>query len=402
MTVIRDVEKIDALLARGVEEVYPRCEMIRESLLSGKRLRLYVGVDPTAPFLHIGHAMQFRKLRQFQELGHEVIMLIGSFTGMIGDPTDKEATRKQLTHKQVLENAATYKKQVAKFIAFSGKNSAKILFNHKWLAKLTLTEVVELASHFTVQQMLERDMFERRIQEAKPIFLHEFLYPLMQGYDSVAMDVDVEIGGSDQTFNMLAGRTLMKAMKGKEKMVLTLKLLTNDGGKKMSKSEGGFIALTDSPENMYGKIMAMADGAMMSYFELATDVPMEEIEGMKIQLERGMNPRDIKARLANTVVTLHHSSREAQLAEEHFNSLFRDHDIPENMEVMRVSKPISIVDVLVKSGLTSSKNEARRLLEQGAIKIDGVVVSEIESMIIGTDKGIVLQRGKRHFARLIS
>ncbi|RMD52055.1 tyrosine--tRNA ligase, partial [Candidatus Parcubacteria bacterium] len=246
-------EKINAILTRGVEQIYPAPDVLAELLRSGKKMRIYVGVDPTGKHLHIGHALQLRKLRQFQELGHEVILLIGSFTGMIGDPTDKTAVRNQLTKKQVLENAATYKKQAAKILSFSGKNPAKLMFNHKWLAKMTFAEVVELASKFTVQQMLERDMFEKRIKEGKPVYLHEFLYPLMQGYDSVAMKVDLEIGGSDQTFNMLAGRTLMKVMGQKEKLVMTLKLLTNDEGKKMSKSEGGFIALDDDAEEMFGK-----------------------------------------------------------------------------------------------------------------------------------------------------
>lgn len=396
-----DEEKIKELMTRGVEQIYPRPEMLEARLRSGKKMRLYVGVDPTGKHLHIGHAMQFRKLRQFQDLGHEVILLIGSFTGMIGDPTDKDAARNQLTRKQVLENAVTYKKQASKILNFSGRNSVKIMFNDKWLGKLSFADVVDIASNFTVQQMSERDMFESRIKEGKPVYLHEFLYPLMQGYDSVAMDIDLEIGGSDQTFNMLAGRTLMKAMKQKEKMVLTLKLLTNDEGKKMSKSEGGFIALDDAPEEMYGKLMAMDDSMILPYFELATDVPMEEIEGMKIQLDQGMNPRDLKMRLGRTIVEMYHSKDAAEKAEEHFKTVFQDHQAPEDIREFSVAFEKSLVDVLVDSGLTSSKTEARRLIEQKAIKIDGVAVSSPDTMIVGSHEGVVLQRGKRQFVRII-
>ena len=402
MTINTDKEKIKKLLTRGVEQIYPRAEFLQELLQNGRRLRLYHGLDPTAPFLHIGHALQLRKLREFQELGHEVILLIGSFTGMIGDPTDKGSARAQLTRKQVLENAATYKKQASKFLSFSGKNAARIMFNHKWLAKLTLEDVVDLASHFTVQQMLERDMFDRRLQEGKPIYLHEFLYPLMQGYDSVAMNVDLEIGGSDQTFNMLAGRTLMKAVKGKEKAVLTLKLITNDEGKKMSKSEGGFIALSDSAEDIYGKIMAMADSMILPYFELATDVTLEEIEGMKIQLENGVNPRDLKTRLAATVVAMCHSEEKAQKAAEHFELVFRQHAVPTDVLVHSISGSLNIIDLLLETDLVSSKNEARRLIEQGAIKFGGEVVGSATMNVKGTKDGVILQRGKRQFVRIIS
>lgn len=394
-------EKIDQLLTRGVEQVYPSREVLEEKLKSGDKLRLYFGMDPTAAHLHIGHAVGMRKMREFQDLGHEVILLIGSFTAMIGDPTDKSAARTQLTQKEVLANAATYKKQAAKILNFSGKNPAKLMFNHKWLGKMSFQDVIELASHFTVQQMSERDMFERRIREGKPVYLHEFLYPLMQGYDSVAMDVDLEIGGSDQTFNMLAGRTLMKAMKGKEKFVVTTRLLTNDEGKKMSKSEGGFIAMTDSPEDMYGKIMAMADSMIISYFEIATDVSMDEIEGMKVQLEKGVNPRDLKAKLAHTIVEQFIGAEEADQAAEHFEKVFKQHEIPMDIEEYTIATPQNIVDVLVKTGLTSSKSEARRMIDQGAIKIDQVAVTSLDTEVAGTEDGVVLQRGKRQFIKLV-
>jgi tyrosyl-tRNA synthetase len=327
-------------------------------------------------------------------------MLIGSFTGMIGDPTDKSAARQKLTRKQVLENASTYKKQASKILSFTGKNPAKIMFNHKWLGKLSFEDIVDLASNFTVQQMLERDMFERRMQEGKPIYLHEFFYPLMQGYDSVAMDVDLEVGGSDQTFNMLAGRTLMKAINGKEKIVMALKLITNDEGKKMSKSEGGFVALNDAPEEMFGKIMAMDDSVIIPYFELATNVSIEEIAGKKIQMEQGVNPRDIKSELAHEIVSLFHNARLADIASEHFKNVFQKHETPDDMKDIKIINEESIVDVLVRSGLVSSKNEARRMIEQKAIKIDGKVVDNINFIIDAASVGKVLQRGKRYFVKI--
>ncbi|MFA6131016.1 MAG: tyrosine--tRNA ligase [Patescibacteria group bacterium] len=394
----QEQELIEKLLTRGVHAIYPTEEMLRKQLESGKRLRFYLGIDPTSPHLHIGHAIGLRKLRLFQELGHEVILLLGSFTAMIGDPTDKLAARTQLTQKQVLENAATYKKQASKILRFTGKNPAKIMFNHKWLARLDFAEVIDLASHFTVQQMLERDMFEKRITDEKPIYLHEFFYPLMQGYDSVAMDVDGEIGGSDQMFNMLAGRDLLKEMKGKEKVVLTMKLLTNAEGEKMSKSAGGFIALDEEPQEMYGKIMSMDDSMIIPYFELATDRSLEEIEGMKVQMTQGVNPRDVKMQLAGEIVTIFHGKEAAEGAEEAFKNLFQQHEQPDVIEEFSLTLPMNIIDALVETRLATSRSEAKRLLSQQAIKMDGTVVGD-ETMTIET-YGVVLQRGKRQFAKL--
>ncbi len=382
------------VLLRGVDAVYPTAEKLNETLASGKKLRVYLGIDPTGEKLHLGHAIGLRKLRAFQELGHEVILLVGSFTAMIGDPTDKSATRVQLTREQVLANAKTYKKQASKFLRFTGENAAKFMFNDKWLAKLSFGDVVDLASNFTVQQMSERDMFAKRISEGKPVYLHEFLYPLMQGYDSVAMDVDLEIGGSDQIFNMLAGRTLMSRLKQKEKFVLATRLLTNDEGKKMSKSEGGFIALTDSPEEMYGKVMAMHDSMITSYFEIATDVPLTDIELIRTELKEGANPRDVKARLAREVVKLYAGERFVRKAEKHFETVFRSKELPTEMKEIKAEG--TIIDVLVSNGMATSRTNARQLLEQGAVKIDGNVVKEDGPAISG-----VLQKGKREFLRLI-
>lgn len=400
MTVITDKEKIGAVLTRGVEAVLPTREKLAEHLASGARLRLYCGFDPTAPFLHLGHAIQLRKLRQFQDLGHEVICLFGTFTAMIGDPTDKLAARKQLTRDEVMANAKNWKKYFRKFLRFTGENKAVMMYNHKWLGKMTFEDVVKLASNFTVQQMLERDMFAKRMAEQKPIHVHEFMYPLMQGYDSVAMDVDIEVGGNDQTFNMLAGRTLQRTLKNREKSVVALKLLTNDEGKKMSKSEGGFIAIDDSPEDMYGKIMAMADSVIVPYFEVVTDVPMEEIAKMREQLASGANPRDIKMKLAKTVVGMFHNAAAAKRAEKHFVRVFQKGDVPDAMEEFALTTPMPLVDVLVAAKLAESKGEARRLVEQGGVSLDDVKLTDaFRTMTPGTTG--VLRRGKRQFVRLI-
>lgn len=381
--------------------VYPNKDAMREALASGRRLRIYVGVDPTAPNLHIGHALQMKKLREFQDLGHEVILLLGSFTAMIGDPTDKMAARKQLTAEEVMANAKSYKKQASKILSFKGENPVKLMFNHKWLSKMSFKDVIALASHFTVQQMSERDMFEKRLQEGKPVYLHEFMYPLMQGYDSVAMEVDAELGGSDQTFNMLAGRTLMREMKNKEKFVLALKLLTNDEGKKMSKSEGGFIAITDKPEEMYGKLMSMADSMILPYFEIMTEVPREEIEGMKLQMSAGTNPRDLKMKLAAEVVTMFHGKAAAKRAAKHFSSVFQQKEKPEEMGEFQVTTAMNILDVLVATQLVTSRSEGKQLIAGGGVKVDDVTVSDINLSIDPEKLPAVLQKGKRHFVRLI-
>src|SRR4030043_655259 len=279
--IITASNKIKEVLEKGVEKIYPSKEALEKTLKSGKRIRLYCGFDPTSPKLHIGNAIQLRKLAQFQNLGHEVIFLIGDFTGMIGDPTDKSAARKKITRKEILKNAKNYKNLASKILRFSGKNPAKIMYNSEWNDKLTFIELIELASNFTVQQIIIRDMFQERIKKDKPIYLHEFFYPLAQAYDSVAMDVDLEIGGNDQTFNMLCGRQLMKALKNKEKFVLTTKLLNDPSGKKMGKTEGNIINLDEKPNEMYGKIMSWPDSLIFPGFELCTDLSIEEVNQIK-------------------------------------------------------------------------------------------------------------------------
>src|SRR3989339_595658 len=399
MNVSTDQKKIEELLTRGVEKIFPSREFLEARLKEGEQLSLYLGIDPTGPDLHIGHSIQLRKLRQFQDLGHKVILLIGDFTGMIGDPTDKSATRVRLTREQVLKNAERYKEQAGKILDFGGKNPVELKYNSKWLAKLSLVEVAELAAHFTVPQILARDMFKQRTKDGKDIYLHEFLYPLMQGYDSVAMDVDGEVGGNDQTFNMLAGRDLMKAMKGKEKFVIADKLLADPTGRKMGKSEGNMITLADSSDEMFGKVMSWTDGMIVGGFEILT---MEDYRAVQTELDGGVNPRELKARLARTIVTQYFDEAEAMAASERFDQLFQKKEVPDEILEHRISGPMSIVDVLVASGLAKSKTDARRLIEGGGVKVDEVVVQDPEQMLESTKGGIVIQKGKRHFVRIVS
>jgi len=400
MKTVTDQDHIDAFLTRGVENVFPSREFVEARLKEGNPMTMYLGIDPTGPTLHLGHAIILRKLRAWQDLGHKVILLIGDFTGMIGDPTDKSAARKRLTHDQVIANAAKYKEQASRFIRFDGANAAELKYNNDWLGKMSFHDVVEVAAHFTVQQMLERDMFERRIEEQKPIHLHEFLYPLMQGYDSVAMDVNGEIGGNDQTFNMLAGRTLLKEMKGKEKFVIAMKLLVDPTGKKMGKSEGNMITLEDSAQDMFGKVMSWGDGMIVGGFELLTDVPAEEVTAISKSLIRDeVNPRDVKARLAREVVAAFYGADEAQKASEGFDALFQKHEKPTEIPELAVEgEAIGLIDALVAAKMVASKGEARRQIEQGGVKVDDEVVKDITATV---SSGSVIQKGKRHFVRLV-
>ncbi|MDD4271612.1 MAG: tyrosine--tRNA ligase [Patescibacteria group bacterium] len=402
MKIITDKNKIDEALGRGVENIYPNREALERVLLSGKRIRLYCGFDPSAPALHIGNAISLMKLGQFQELGHEIIFLIGDFTGMIGDPTDKTAARKKLTRKEVLANAKNYKKQAGAYLKFSGVNPAKIMYNGKWLDKLSFKDLIEITSNFTAQQMFARDMFQERIKAAKPIYLHEFLYPVAQAYDSVAMDVDLEIGGNDQTFNMLCGRDLMKAMKNKEKFVLTMKLLVDASGKKMGKTEGNIVNLDETPENMYGQVMSWPDGVIEAGLELCTNLPSAEVKAMAGEIKQGKNPRDIKMRLAYEITKINQGEKKAKAAEEHFVKTVQKKEVPE--EIVNYNLPIAdwkLADLLVEVKLAASKGEARRLIEQGGVKVDGNVIKDINKEIKITKGGVLLQKGKRGFVKVI-
>jgi len=396
--IITDEKLVEALLSRGVENVYPDKESLKKVLLSGKKIRLYCGFDPTAASLHVGNAINIRKLAKFQDLGHEVIFLIGDFTALIGDPTDKLAARKKLTPAEVAKNCQGWKKQAEHLINFKGTNPAKLMYNSKWNAKLKFEDILNLAANFTVQQLLERDMFAKRMAESKPVYLNEFIYPLVQGYDSVAMDVDLEIGGNDQTYNMLAGRDLMKALKNKEKFVLTQKLLTDPTGKKMGKTEGNMINLTDSAEDMFGKVMAWTDPMIKIGFEILTDVPLAEIDKMVDAMAKGANPRDFKLNLAYEVVKIYKNDKTAEEAKANFIKVFSQGERPEEVKSFKV-KSIRLVDILVETGLAASNSEAKRLIEQKGVKIDDQVASDLNMVL---DQGEhMIQKGKRFFVKVI-
>jgi len=392
-------QKIDEVLTRGVENVYPTKTDLEKVMLSGKKLKIYNGIDPTGK-LHIGHGVVLNKMRQLQDLGHEIIILFGDFTAQIGDPTGKDSARKPLTHQQVTNNAKHYKEQIGKILDLN-KSDVRFVRNEEWTNKLKPVDMLELASHFTVARLLERDMFQERIKAGRDIHLHEFLYPIFQAYDAVTLDVDMQVGGSDQTFNMLAGRTLMRKMKDKEKFVLTTKLLADPTGKKMGKSEGNMINLDDQPQEMYGKIMSWPDGMIMPAFEIVTNVPWLEVKVIEKDFAAGKNPKILKMLLAYKVVEMYHGSQSAIAAEEHFRQVFEQGLNPDQIPEFRV-KSRNIIEVLLATKLAASKSEARRLLNEGGIRVDQKVVKDMALEIPAPDAdGVVIQKGKRHFAKII-
>lgn len=402
--IITDEKIIDDVLARGVENIYPDKESLRKLLRFGKRIRLYCGFDPTASTLHIGNGIQIRKMAKFLELGHEVIFLFGDFTAQIGDP-DKLSVRKQLSHKQIMDNLKGWKKQMKNIIDI---NKVEFKFNAKWLSRLDFEDLIGIAKHFTVQQMMDRDMFKERIKIDRPIYLHEFFYPLMQAYDSVAMDVDMELGGNDQTFNMLAGRTLLKAMKNKEKIVLTTKLLSDPTGVKMGKTEGNMITLEDSPEDIFGKVMSWTDGMIIPAFEILTDVAMQEVEEIDGQIRSGANPRDAKIKLAYEVVKVYLGEEAAKKAEENFRRVFQDKEKPLEIQEVKISidkfngGKIGVLDLFVLAGLAQSNSEMRRLIKEGAIRVDDKLVEKEDLMVEISPEGLLLQKGKKMFVRAVT
>lgn len=397
--IVTDEKKIDDVLSRGVENVFPNKEFLKSRLMKGEKMTFYYGIDPTGPTIHLGHAIPIKKLGGLQKLGHQIIFLIGDFTAMIGDPTDKTAARKKLTREQVLLNCEKYKEQASKFISFSGSNKALIKYNSEWLGKMNFAEVLELSSNFTVDQMLKRDMFARRTEEGKPIYLHEFMYPLMQGYDSVAMDVDGEIGGNDQTFNMLAGRDLIKTLKNKEKFVIAVKLLTDSDGKKMGKTEGNMVSLDQTPEDMFGKIMSWSDGLIIPGFEIVTDIPISEIESIKATLSSGANPKEYKIKLAKEIVTMIHGSDAAEKALQAFENTFKKGEVPEDIMEITAQHGSSIRDLLVQSKLISSNGDWRRLVEGNGVSVVGTE-EIITDQFIKAEKDMVLRIGKKRFVKI--
>lgn len=390
MKVITDKNKIHKLLNNGVENIFVK-ETLEKKLFSGKRLKVYLGIDPTGPTLHMGHAIPLLKLKEFQELGHQVILLMGDFTAMIGDPTDKTSTRKQLTKKEVLFNLKKYKKQASKFLKFDGKNKALFKFNSKWLSKMNFEQVLNLASKTTIDQMLKRDMFVKRREEGKPIFGHEFFYPLMQGYDSVAMDIDVEVGGNDQTFNMLIGRDLVSEVLKKDKSVIAMKLLEDNTGKKMGKTEGNMVSFDDSSEIMFGKVMSWNDSLIDIGFELCTFLD-------KNQIFKTENPKDQKMQLAFEIVKIYHGEKKALNAKEDWISKFEKKEIPEDL--IEIKGEGLLIDLLLENKLVNSKNQARRLFEEGAIfhLISKEKITDFKYEVRKNDK---LKIGKKTFIEII-
>jgi tyrosyl-tRNA synthetase len=402
MKIDTNPEKIEEILNRSVQNILPTKDAFKKALLSGKKLKIYVGADATGTKLHIGHATNFMILERLRQLGHEVIILFGDFTAMIGDPSGKDTARKSLTKKDVNKNLKTWKSQVSKLVKIGGgNNGAKIVTNSTWLSKMNFADVVKLASNFTVQQMLERDMFQKRMEEQKPIFLQEFLYPLMQGYDSVALDVDVEVGGNDQTFNMLVGRTLQKNTRNKEKFVISTTLLINPktGKKLMNKSEGFIIGLDDEYHDMFGKCMSLPDEAIISVFTDCTYVSMNEIEEIKKQLTNGMNPRDAKLRLGKEIVKIYYNQEKADRAEKDFIETFKKGGLPENIEEIKTENGKSLIDLLVENKIVSSKTDFRRLVAENAVSnaVNGEKVTDANLKI---HSEITLKIGKKRFVKI--
>jgi len=401
-----DKKLIAEVLERGVEKVYPVKNELEKKLLTGKVLRIYCGFDPSASSLHIGNAIALAKLAQFQNLGHKIIFLIGGFTGMIGDPTDKGAARKQLSREEVMANATNFQKQAEAYINFSGDNPAELRYNNEWHDKLSFKDLIELSSNFTVQQMIQRDMFKKRLEEEKPIFLHEFLYPLAQAYDSIVLDVDVEVGGNDQMFNMMCGRDLLKSLKNKDKNVLTMKLLTDNEGKKMGKSEGNIVMLDENAQDMYGKVMSWADGVLDSAFELCTKLPWEEVKAISQSLaKQKLSPRDAKMRLAWEITAINHGKSEADFAQENFIKTVQNKEVPDDIEVREIKAgEYKLIDLVSSLGLSSSRGEAKRVIEQGGVKVgptNGLTAITDTQAEIKVVSNLIVQRGKRQFVKLI-
>jgi len=403
-----DIKEELSIIKRGTEEIISEEELIKKiekSRKEKKPLRVKQGFDPNAPDIHLGHTVGLRKMRQFQDLGHEIYFLIGDFTGRIGDPSGRSVARKQLTEEEVNKNAETYKKQVYKIL---NPEKTKIVFNSNWLGKLSFSEVLKLCSKYTVARMLERDDFATRYKEEKPIGIHEFLYPLMQGYDSVALQADIELGGTDQKFNLLVGRNIQREYNQEPQIIITLPLLEGtDGIEKMSKSLGNYIGINELPQIMYGKVMSIPDRLMIRYFELVTDVSLNEINQIKISLENdNLHPQDVKKKLAREIVKLYHGQNAALIAEEEFEKVFNKKLYPEEMKELVLKKDnlkegkIWLIKLIALSGLVNSKSEARRLIEQGGVKINGEKVDD-PNLDLTVKKGMVIKIGKLNFVKLV-
>jgi tyrosyl-tRNA synthetase len=395
----QSVDKQMEIIQRGADEILVEKELIAK-LKEGRPLKIKAGFDPTAPDLHLGHTVLINKLRQFQDLGHEVFFLIGDFTGMIGDPTGKTATRPPLTQEDVERNSETYQQQIFKIL---DKEKTQVVFNSQWMSKVSSADMIKLAASSTVARMLERDDFSKRYKSGQSIAIHEFLYPLIQGYDSVAMQADVELGGTDQKFNLLMGRQLQEQHGQKPQCVLTMPILEGlDGVQKMSKSLNNYIGIADEPKDMFGKVMSISDDLMWRYFELLSFRPMSEIEGFKQEMEAGKNPRDIKFLLAEEIIARFHSEAEATAAREGFIAQFAKNRIPDDIPELAFDAPeggYPIANLLKDAGLCGSTSDAMRMIQQGAARIDGEKVAD-KSVKIQPGTEAVFQVGKRKFAKV--
>lgn len=391
----QSIETILAELKRGVEDIYSEADLI-EKLKENRPLRVKLGADPTAPDIHLGHTVVLNKLRQFQNFGHEVIFLIGDFTATVGDPSGKNATRPSLSREDVLRNAETYKEQIFKIL---DPQKTRIVFNSDWLGELGTVGMIRLASNYTVARMLERDDFKKRFANQQSIAIHEFIYPLLQGHDSVALEADVELGGTDQTFNLLIGRELQKSAGQKPQVAMTLPLLVGlDGEKKMSKSLGNYIGVTEAPSEMFGKIMSISDELMWDWYNLLSFRPLTEIAQLKAEVEAGKNPRDVKILLAKEIIARFHNEEAANAAEQEFINRFQKGAMPDEMPEFTFEGEIGLATLLKEAGLVPSTSEAIRSAQQGGVKIDGEKVDEVRQ---NAQKGtFVYQVGKRKFARV--
>lgn len=393
------VDEALAIIRRGTEEILIEDELI-EKLKSGQSLRVKAGFDPTAPDLHLGHTVLLNKMRQLQDLGHDIMFLIGDFTGMIGDPSGKNETRPPLTREQVQENALTYKNQVFKVL---DPQKTKIMFNSEWLDKLTPVDLIKLAATHTVARMLERDDFHKRFTSGHSIAIHEFLYPLLMGYDSVAMKADIELGGTDQKFNLLMGRELQKHFGQKPQTIITMPLLVGlDGVKKMSKSLGNYIGINEPADQIFGKVMSLSDETMWLYFELLSFRSMTEIDGLRQEVANGMNPRDVKFLLGEELVARFHNEVQAKSAKEAFISQFQKGQMPDDMPEVQLevgAAGVMIHALIKQAGLTESSSEAIRMINQGAVRIDGEKVLD-KNLHLSQNKTIILQVGKRRYAKI--
>lgn len=392
--VIVDETKVEEILSRGVEEIMVKKDM-KEALLSGKVLRIKLGIDPTGPKIHLGRAVALRKLREFQRLGHQVVFIVGDFTAQVGDASDKSDKRPMLTRSEIDENLKDYKNQISKILDLS---KTEFVYNNDWLAKLTFGEIVKLAECFSVQQMLARRNFKERYDNGKEISLREFLYPIMQGYDSVAVKADIEIGGFDQLFNLKAGRVIQEHYEMSKQNIMALSMIEGTDGRKMSSSWGNIISIVDDPYDMFGKVMSVHDDLIVKYFTLCTEVSLSEIENIEKEIKEGTNPRDIKMRLATELVTLYHTEKDASLAKNSWIGTFQKGGVPDNIIEIHTTEGKELAEVLIENEIISSKTDWRRLVKDGAITdMEGEAISDPKEKT----KNITLKIGKKRFAKII-